>query len=115
VEILVTDRTYADRQACPAEPRGVLIGCPPTDLEAAAARYLALPEAQRPLLVCAYLPSSAPVDFVSLGLPRPVPILPLLIRKQVYTHEPGGPHPSAESQKDLLLEAFAKSFVPSSP
>lgn len=109
-ELVVTDEVYNDRQRCPVEPRGVLIGLPPADLAATAARYLAVLDVNRPLLLHAYLPTATPVDFVSLGLPRPLPILPLLIRKQVYTHSPGGPHSSTAAMLGLLIEALGKNI-----
>ena len=114
-ELLVTDEVYNDRQRCPVEPRGVVVGFPPADLSLTAARYHAAPAADRPLLLHAFFPSATPVDFVSLRLPRPVPILPLLIRKQVYAHQPGGPHPSTAAQRDLLQEALSKNADPRVP
>ena len=109
--LLATDAAYNDRQCCPAEPMGVLIGCPPADLAATAARYLATPPAERPLLMHAYLPASPLVDFISAGLPRPVPILPLLIRKNKYIHRPGGPYPTTEELLALLASALEKKTV----
>jgi hypothetical protein len=47
-------------------------------------------------------------DFVSAGLPRPVPILPLLIRKGKYTHRSGGPHPTTREFLLLLAAALGK-------
>jgi hypothetical protein len=111
-DLLVTDDLYNDRHRCPADPHAVLIGFPPADLSLTAARYRATPAPDRPLLLHPYLPNAAPVDFVSLGLPRPVPILPLLIRRQVYVHQPGGPHPSTASLRDLLLETLGKNADP---
>jgi hypothetical protein len=109
--LLATDAAYNDRQCCPAEPMGVLIGCPPADLTATAARYLATPPAERPLLMHAYLPASPLVDFISAGLPRPVPILPLLIRKNKYVHRPGGPYPTTEELLALLAVTLEKNTV----
>ena len=37
--LLATDAVYNDPKQCPAEPAAVLIGCPPADLAATAARY----------------------------------------------------------------------------
>jgi hypothetical protein len=41
-----------------------------------------------------YLPDLRQVDFGSLGLPRPVPVLPWLIRQGYYTHRPDEPYPT---------------------
>ena len=103
---LVGDAVYNDRQRCPAEPRGVLIGCPPTDLAVTAACYNATAAGAAPLLMHAFLPGVPPVDFISAGLPRPAPILPLLIRRGVYTHHPGGPYPTTDEFLTMLTEAF---------
>jgi hypothetical protein len=105
---LVSDTVYNVRQQCPTEPLAVLIGCPPADLAATAARYNAAPPNRRPLLLHAYLPGVPMVDFLSAGLPRPVPILPLLIRKGRYTHRPGGPHPTTDEFLALLTGTLDK-------
>jgi hypothetical protein len=105
---MATDEAYNDPHCCPAEPHAVLIGCPPTDLTATAARYNATPAANRPLLMHAYLPAVPFADFVSAGLPRPVPILPLLIRKNRYEHRPGDPPPTTAELLALLAAALEK-------
>jgi hypothetical protein len=105
---ILSDADYNDRQRCPGEPRGVLIGCPPADLAATAARYHAAAPADRPLLMHAFLPGVAFLDFLSADLPRPVPILPLLIRKRKYTHQPGVPPPTTEEFVVLLAAALEK-------
>jgi hypothetical protein len=86
----------------------VLIGCPPADLAATASRYNATPSTKRPVLLHAFLPGVPPVDFVSAGLPRPLPILPLLIRRNRYTHRPGGLHPTTKEFLALLLGTLDK-------
>jgi hypothetical protein len=103
---LVSDENYNDRQRCPTEPRGVLIGTPPADLTATASRYNSSKESERPLLMHAFLPGVPFVDFLAAGLPRPVPILPLLIRKGKYVHRPGNPLPTAEGFLQLLAAAL---------
>lgn len=88
------------------EPAGVLIGQPPNvDLAAVAARYQAVPEGKRPLLLHAFLPGLPAIDFLAAGLPRPVPILPWLIRRGLYRHRPGGPHPTTAEFLALLAAA----------
>lgn len=103
---LVADGIYNDPRQCPSEPAAVLIGCPPADLAATAARYNAAPAANRPMLLHAFLPSEPPVDFPGAGLPRPFPVLPLLIRRGRYTHQPGGPHPTTDEFLVLLAETL---------
>jgi hypothetical protein len=103
---IVADAAYNDGRQCPAEPEAVLIGCPPADLAATAARYTSVPKEKRPVLFHAYLPGVKYVDFVSAGLPRPLPILPLLIRRGLYRHRPGGPHPTTGDFLKLLNETL---------
>jgi hypothetical protein len=109
--VLASDAAYNDRRQCPVEPRGVLIACPPIDLAATAARYCAAKREERPLLMHPFLPAVPWADFVSTGLPRPVPILPLLIRKGKYAHQPGGPHPTTAEFLALLAAALDKKIV----
>jgi hypothetical protein len=111
IAILASDAAYNDRQFCPEEPTAVLIGSPPSELSATAARYLAVPVEKRPLLMHAYLPSPAPVDFLSVGLPRPIPILPLLIRKNEYAHQPGNARPTVGGFLAVLAAALGKKVV----
>jgi hypothetical protein len=100
--VLVSDIRYNDRLQCPADPAGVLVGCAPADPVATAARYAETAPAKRPLLLHPFLPGIPFVDFPAVGLPRPLPILPLLIRRGVYTHRPGGPHPTSEEFVAML-------------
>jgi hypothetical protein len=109
--ILATDEAYNNPLACPMQPRAVLIGCPPADLNATAARYNSTPPTDRPLLMHAYLPAAPFVDFLSAALPRPVPILPLLIRTNQYEHRPAGPHPTTAEFLAMLAAALKKSVV----
>lgn len=100
--VLVSDEMYVGEPA--SQPSAVLIGSPPADLRGLAQRFLGTPPQHRPLLLHAYLPSVPRLDFVSLGLPRPVPILPLLIRKGLYTHRPGSPTPTTDEFLRLLAQ-----------
>jgi hypothetical protein len=111
VAVIVSDTAYNDRHRCPNEPSAVLFDSPPADLHATASRYADTPVAHRPLLMYAYLPRVPFVDFVSAGLPRPVPILPLLIRLGVYIHQPGGPLATAEQMLTLLTAALDKAVA----
>jgi hypothetical protein len=103
---IVTDAAYNDPRQCPAEPAAVFIGCPPANLATTAARYASTTAGRRPVLLHAYLPGVPAVDFPATGLPRPLPILPLLIRTNQYTHRPGGPHPTTEQFLGWLMAAL---------
>jgi hypothetical protein len=81
---------------------GVLIGDTPPDLRRFADRFLATPAGERPLLMHAYLPTSRPIDFAAFGLPRPVPVLPLLLRHG-YVHRPHDPPPTCEALCAMLI------------
>lgn len=106
--VLTTDSRYVRTEAAAGEPLGVLIGDGPRDLGRIAARYGAAPTKRRPLLMHAYLPGAEIVDFVSAGLPRPIPLLPLLIRKRLYSHEPGRSYPTTGVFLVLLGAALGK-------
>lgn len=110
--VLMADSDYLASEVLSEVRPGVLIGQPPADLGAVARRFLATPPGRRPLLMHTYLPAEPPVDFVSWGLPRPMPILPLLIRKGLYRHHPGGPHPTAAEFLRLLSIALGAPLEP---
>jgi len=105
VAILATGAEYSDESCCPVNPAGVLLDHDTAALVAVASRFLATSADNRPLLMHPFLPASAPIDFIALGLPRPMPILPLLIRAGVYSHRSGGPYPDARQWLRLLLDA----------
>ncbi len=102
---LMSDRAYLGQSASGPSPDVVLVAQDAPDLSGLAGRWLNTPPLERPLLLHPYLPSLPPLDFVSHGLPRPLPVLPLLIRKGLYCHHPGGPHPDATE----LLRRLAQS------
>lgn len=106
--VIVTDPTYATRDVYKGEPLGVLIGDQPANLEAVSDRFNSTDPQRRPLLMHMFLPGRPMIDFVSLGLPRPVPILPLLIRRGLYTHQPGKPYPTTGVFALLLAIALGK-------
>jgi len=106
--VLVTEATYVMRDVFAGDPLGVLLGDRPDDLAKVAERFHAAPAERRPLLMHAYLPGPEPVDFVSAGLPRPVPILPQLIRQGYYTHRPGQPYPTTGVFLTMLAIALGK-------
>lgn len=106
--VIVTDPTYATRDVFAGEPLAVLIGDQPAQLDAVAERFNATPAERRPLLMHTFLPGAPMLPFVDLGLPRPVPILPLLTREELYRHEPGGPYPTTGVFALLLAAALGK-------
>jgi hypothetical protein len=87
-------------------PRGVVLGDDQPTLRQVAANWIDLVERSRPLLLHAYLPQGSNIDFGSLGIPRPAPILPVLIRADIYRHQPHAPPPSTEAQSQLLAQAI---------
>lgn len=108
---LFSDRAYAACGGRQAGPAAVLIGCD-ADLSALARLYLTAPEQRRPLLMHPYLPGRPAIDFPAHGLPRPLPLLPLLIRTGQYVHQPGGPLPDMPTLLAALARAIAKPIVP---
>jgi hypothetical protein len=105
---IVTGDMYLSRDSKEGEPLVVILDDRPEDrqLDAVARRFNATPLEQRPLLTCTYLPDRrAPANFLAHGIPRPIPILPLLIRAGLYQHTPGGPHPTTAEFALLLARA----------
>jgi hypothetical protein len=109
--VVVADPTYAYRDTFSGEPHAVLIGDNSCCLEAVAKRYHATPPQRRPLLLYSYLPANIwdrAGAFVPLDLPRPLPILPLLLRRNLYRHEPGAAYPTSGVFLALLAAALGK-------
>ena len=107
--VIVTDPTYATRDVFEGEPGAVLVGDRSRHLAEVAQRFNATSPEKRPLLMHLYLPGVPMIDFVSQGLPRPVPILPLLIRQGLYTHQPRQAYPTTGVFAVLLAVALGKS------
>jgi len=105
---LVTGAAYAMRDTFVSDPLGVLLSDRVDDLAKVAERFHATPTERRPLLMYTYLPSSQPIDFVSAGLPRPVPILPQLIRQGYYAHKPGQCCPTTDVFLAMLAISLQK-------
>jgi hypothetical protein len=91
-------------------PTAVVLEHRAETLPLVADKYSALSNEDRPLLVSAYLPNASH-DYVKYGLPRPIPILPLLIRTNCYVHKPNEPKPSATAFAILLALALHKPIV----
>jgi len=108
---LIEASVYACHGDLGLRPAAVLIGHEGHDLPALAKRWKAAPADRRPLLVHPYLPACQSLDFSACGLPRPLPLLPLLIRTGQYVHRPGTVGPSPEALLLALARALAKPFV----
>ena len=108
--VLMTDCVYAMIDDPPACRTGVLISEQKPPLEGIACRYHAAPAHQRPLLMYTYLPNPRLLDVTAFDLPRPIPILPLLIRKGIYRHDPQQATPLTGEFLALLAQAFGKPF-----
>ena len=106
--VVTIGKVYADGRQCPVEPLAVLLDSDKAELKGVAARYLATAPERRPLLLQHFLPGEPMLDCVSAGLPRPLPILPLLIRRGLYRHQPGGPKPDLTELLMLLAAALQK-------
>ncbi len=106
--VLTTGTTYARRDVFTGDPLGVVIGDRPNELSQLAARFTQTPPERRPLLMHTYIPEYDQADFVGHGLPRPVPILPLLIREDLYTHRADEPYPTTGVFMVMLGVALGK-------
>lgn len=106
--VMVVDPTYARRDSFDGDPVAVLFGDGATELEAAAKRFHQTPPNRRPLLMHMYLHRQGEASFAAYDLPRPVPILPLLIRTGLYTHNPRGKYPTSGVFLVLLAAALGK-------
>jgi hypothetical protein len=108
---LLTDRVYAAVGDLGLRPLAVLIGHEEVNLPGLAARFRHASAERRPLLLHPYLPSQPVLDFTAAGLPRPLPILPLLIRTGRYVHQPGGPPPATRALLIAAAHALGHPFV----
>ncbi len=88
----------------------VLIESPPDEqtLRGVAAKLHDLEMAHQPLLLYPYLPQWVAVRFVDMGLPRPLPILPILIRAGVEAHDPLATLPSTEEWMRRIAKALER-------
>ena len=105
--MILTDQSYADgAEARP--PAAVVLGEDELLIRRVAERYLATPPGDRPALLHAYFPRGASIDFLAHGLPRPIALLPILIRAGVYEHVPGAAHPDVARQRERLIAAVTR-------
>jgi hypothetical protein len=103
---LMTDRAYVGGRESGFRPLAVLVGHEGAPLEELARKYHEEPQDRRPLLLHPYLPGRPALDLTPYRLPRPLPILPLLIRTGHYVHQPGGPEPDSRSLLVALADAL---------
>lgn len=110
VAVIVSGEIYASGKNNPMRIDGVLLEHDPDILAAVARRYLSSKD--RPLLMHTYLPKRPFLNFDANGLPRAVPILPLLIRSGLYTHDAGAEVPGVYAFAVLLAGALQKRILP---
>lgn len=104
--VVMSGRSYAAGDYASARIGGVLLEHDANILPAVSRRYHASED--RPLLMHAYLPHQPLLDFAAHKLPRAVPILPLLIRTGVYTHDAVAAPPDMDAFGSMLAVAFTK-------
>jgi hypothetical protein len=106
--IVVSGRRFAAGDLPHERIRGVLLEHEPENLTHVARQFHAVK--QRPMLMHAYLPGQPALDFVTLNLPRAVPILPILIRSGEYVHGECVSAPPILELIKLLAVAMGKKF-----
>jgi hypothetical protein len=109
VAVIASGEVYASGGVAPKKVDGVLLEHDPPLLAAVARRYLS--SKNRPLLMHAYLPGQPFLNFTQHGLPRAAPILPLLIRLGLYTHDASGEHLGIYTFAVLLAAALQKQIL----
>ena len=108
---IITDSAYLAFESELPQPRCILLGSQPDTLRKIAERWSKIPEEKRPWLAHAFFPTEDPVPFLEIGLPRPLPLLPALIRKGLYVHRPGQTRPSMNNLAVLLAAALATKIL----
>lgn len=108
---LMTAPVFAKHGDLGLAPLAVLLGHDAADMQIVASRYRETAAQQRPLLLHPYFPRSVSIDWNRHGLPRPVPLLPLLIRRGCFEHRPGQSPPSEEDLLIALARALGKPFA----
>ena len=107
--MVVSGACYAAADIATDYVRGVIIEHRADLLPALARRFRAAKD--RPLLLHPYLPSQPMLRFHEHGLPRPVPLLPLLIRTGIYDHHAWKTPPEPHVFATMLAAALQKRLV----
>jgi hypothetical protein len=107
--LLVSGRRYAAGDYPVTPLCGVILEHDPSLLPAISQRFQS--SESQPLIMHAYLPHQPILSFIEHRLPRPAPILPLLIRSGMYSHRPGGAPPDVNGFALLLAAALNKQIV----
>lgn len=108
VAAIATDGAYFQLAGTNLRPRAVVLGHQAVDWRQISEQWSSTPLELRPLLLHPFLPAATPIPFPQYGLPRPLPLLPLLIRQSTYVHQPGGPEPTAHELAIALKLALEK-------
>jgi hypothetical protein len=109
--VIVSGQEYAARNWERVSLKGVILDHDQSIVPGVAKQFLATTSARQPLLMHAYLPQAPVINFVDCSLPRPVPILPLLIRSGIYEHRPQQASPTSRMLALLLAAALNKEVV----
>lgn len=108
VPAIATDIAYLLLSGTGLWPRALVLGHEEINWRQLADQWMSTPPELRPLLLHPFLPSAKRIAFTDFGMPRPLPLLPLLIRERTYVHQPGGPAPSAHELAIALKVALEK-------
>lgn len=106
-EVLTTDE-YLEKSSTTSRKIILILNGDETSLQAVAKQLAPLSRDEQPLLVFPHFPNRELIAFPTYGLPRPCPILPLLIRARVYTHKADQLFPTDPELVLLIRKAFEK-------
>ena len=106
--VIFTADRFLESSLTDSHRSAVVLNYSPDESQLIASKYHSLPAARRPLLLSTYLPNSHQ-DAVKYGLPRPTPLVPLLIRCECYAHQPNELPPSPTAFANSLAMALVKS------
>lgn len=110
VAAISTDSAYILHNQHNPRLRAVVLGHGPKDWQQIAKQWVSTPRLLRPLLLHPFFPDSVPVPFPQFGLPRPLPLLPFLIRQGMYEHRPGERERTVQELTTVLKLALEKLF-----
>lgn len=105
--VICIDRAYLNLPAESRQPRAILLGHDEIDWHRLGVLWNAAEPSDRPLLLHPYLPAQPQIAFGHFELPRPLPLLPILIRSGCYFHKPGTA-PTTLQFAELLVQALTK-------